>query len=88
MTLNKEELKNKIIYRSAYRGSKEMDILLSNFVKKVINHLDDQELMMLDELINTDDENLFKFNKNLQTTVEIKENKISQLFKNFKLKDI
>ena len=37
MGLNKEELKNKIIYRSSYRGSKEMDILISSFVKSVID---------------------------------------------------
>ena len=38
MSDNKEELKNKIIYRASYRGSKEMDILMSNFVKSIINH--------------------------------------------------
>ena len=31
---NKEILKKQIIYRSTHRGSKEMDILLGNFVKK------------------------------------------------------
>ena len=39
MTLNKEELKNKIIYRSQYRGSKEMDLLMSSFVRSIINDL-------------------------------------------------
>ena len=47
MMLNKEELKNKIIYRSSYRGSKEMDILLSSFVKSVINILNVYELMLI-----------------------------------------
>ena len=36
MSLNKEELIKKIIYRSSYRGSKEMDNLMSSFVKSVI----------------------------------------------------
>ena len=36
MSENKEELKNKIIYRASYRGSKEMDILMSNFVNSLI----------------------------------------------------
>ena len=35
---NKEILKKKIIYRAFHRGSKEMDILLGNFVK---THIDD-----------------------------------------------
>ena len=32
-----ETLKKKIIYRANYRGTKEMDILLSKFVDKYIN---------------------------------------------------
>ena len=51
MTLNKEDLKNKIIYRASYRGTKEMDILLGNYVKKYINTLDDKELFDLNELL-------------------------------------
>ena len=39
MLENKEELKNKIIYRASYRGSKEMDILMTKFVKSIINNL-------------------------------------------------
>ena len=64
MLLNKEELKNKIIYRSLYRGTKEMDLLISSFVKSVINNLNYNDLLLLDDLINIDDENLYKLNKN------------------------
>ena len=39
MSLNKEDLKNKIVYRSSYRGTKEMDIMVSSYVKKIINDL-------------------------------------------------
>ena len=39
-----ELLKKKILYRSEYRGTKEMDLLLSNFVKKYINNFDIEEL--------------------------------------------
>ena len=83
--LNKEELKNKIIYRSSYRGSKEMDILLSSFVKSVINILNVYELKLLNVLVNLDDENLLKLKNNLKTTITIKENKITKLFKEFNL---
>ena len=44
MTSNKEEIKNKIIYRANYRGTKEMDILMSNFVDSVINELNFEQL--------------------------------------------
>ena len=85
MLLNKEELKSKIIYRSSYRGSKEMDILLSSFVKSIINILNDYELKLLDDLVNLDDENLLKLKNNLKTSLSIKENKITKLFKDFNI---
>ena len=39
-----EILKKKLIYRAGYRGTKEMDILLSNFVNKYINTFDENLL--------------------------------------------
>ena len=39
MTLNIDQLKKKIIYRSNYRGTKEMDKLLGSFTKKYIELL-------------------------------------------------
>ena len=85
MSENKEELKNKIIYRASYRGSKEMDILLSSFVKTVINILNEYDLKLLDDLVNLDDENLLKLKNNLKTSLSIKENKITKLFKDFNI---
>ncbi len=64
MTLNKEELKNKIIYRSQYRGSKEMDLLMSSFVKSVINDINISDLLKLNELVNLGDEDLIYLRKN------------------------
>ena len=84
MNLNKEEIKNKILYRATYRGSKEMDILISSFVKSVIDDLKEDELQSLDELINMDDENLLKLNQGLQIDLKIKNNKVFKLFKSFK----
>ena len=65
MLENKEELKNKIIYRASYRGSKEMDILMTNFVKSLINDLDISELNQLNLLVNLDDEKLMKIKNNI-----------------------
>ena len=65
MLLNKEELKNKIIYRASYRGSKEMDILMTNFVKSLINDLDISELNQLNLLVNLDDEKLMNIKNNI-----------------------
>ena len=84
MIINIKDLRNKIIYRANYRGTKEMDKLLGSFVKIYINQLTDDELPFLSDLLNLDDENLYKFNQGLQLTIEIKSNKVTELFKNYK----
>ena len=83
MSLDIDELKKKIIYRSNYRGTKEMDILLSSFVKDVINHLDNDELENLFNLLNIDDYNLYKFKQGIKTEPQINENRISKMFKDY-----
>ena len=85
MTINIDELRKKIIYRSNYRGTKEMDNLLGSFTRKYINSLDKKDLIDLEKLLNIDDTNLYNFYNGFKTDKEIKENKISSLFKNFKL---
>ena len=84
MIFNINELKKKIIYRSTYRGTKEMDALISSFTKQIINDLNGDELINLSNLLDIDDENLYKFNQGLSPTVDIEENKVSKLFKAFK----
>ena len=63
MSQNKEDLKNKIIYRASYRGTKEMDILMTAFVKSFIDKLDVDSLKKLDFFVNMDDETLISFKK-------------------------
>ena len=84
MTFNIDDLKKKIIYRSSYRGSKELDKLLSSFTRSIINELNNDELIDLSSLLELDDENLYKFNQGLRTTVTIKDNKVSKLFRYIK----
>ena len=55
-----ENLKKKLLYRSNYRGTKEMDILLSTFVKFYINKLNRDELIELDSFLNLEDELIYK----------------------------
>ena len=81
---NKEILKKQIIYRSSHRGTKEMDLLLGNFVKKNIGKFTDSELKDLENLIEIEDEILQKwfFDKNNENLVPF--NKISKMLKEFK----
>ncbi len=83
MTINITVLKKKIIYRSTYRGTKEMDSLLRSFIKKYLNILNDEDLVCLSKLMDVDDENLYKFNQGQQTAVKFENNNVSRLFQNF-----
>ena len=83
MVINIKDLKNKIIYRANYRGTKEMDKLLGSFVKIYIDQLLDDDLPLLCDLLDYDDENLYKLNQGLQLTIIIKSNKLTELFKNY-----
>ncbi len=83
MKINIENLKKKIIYRSNYRGTKEMDKLLSTFTKKYINQFNYLELEQLNKLLDIDDNNLYNFYNGLDTDFNFENNKINNLFKSF-----
>ena len=78
-------LRKKILYRSEYRGIKEMELLLSSFVKKHISDFNIVELKQLDDLLNFDDDSLFKWYLNKKVEIKIPNNKVSKLLKNFKI---
>ena len=86
MDINIENLKKRIIYRSQYRGTKEMDKLLSSFVNKFIDKLDTTQLLSLEKFLEIDDENLYKFYNGSETIYKFDDNEISNLFKNYKYK--
>ena len=79
-------LKKKIKYRSEYRGIKEMDLLLGKFVKEYIDTLNYDELLKLYEILEIDDDIIFKWYSNLNHEKSIPKNKISKLLKEFKYK--
>ncbi len=83
MLENKEEIKNKIIYRASYRGSKEMDILMSSFVKSLIDELNLAELKELDLFVNLDDETLMNIKNNILDG-KITKTKLIKIFQKFK----
>ena len=83
---NKLEIfKKKLIYRAAYRGTKEMDILLSSFVNKYIDSFDENQLKELDIFLNFEDETILDYYNNDIVDKKIDKNTISKIFKNFKL---
>ena len=79
-----EQLKKKIIYRSTYRGTKEMDKLLGAFTNTYINQLNERDLLDLQKLLNFEDDDLFNFYRGLNTAIKFEENNVNSLFKKFK----
>ena len=65
-----------------------MDSLLGSFSKKYVNILNEEDLVCLSKLIDIDDDNLYKYNQGLKTSVKINENKVTKLFRNFVYKKI
>ena len=81
---NKEILKKQIIYRSTHRGSKEMDLLLGNFVKRHINEFNDAELRDLQKLLFVEDEVIYKWYFGKDTNIPISNVRVLAMLKKFK----
>ena len=81
-----DTIKRKIKYRSKYRSIKEMDLLLGNFVKKYIDVFDYNELLSLYEILEKNDDDIFKWYTGKKENINIPKNKISDTLKKFKLK--
>ena len=84
MISNIDQFKKKIIYRSNYRGTKEMDKLLGAFTSKYIDKLNYSDLIDLEKLLDIDDNSLYNFYNGLKTDIKFKNNNVNSLFKNFK----
>ena len=83
---NKLEIfKKKLIYRAGYRGTKEMDILLSSFVNRYINDFDEGLLIELEKFLDFEDEIILNFYNFNLVEKKIDQNKISKIFQKFKI---
>ncbi len=80
-----EIYKKKLLYRASYRGTKEMDILLSSFVKKYINIFNLDQLGELERFLSLEDEIILNFYNYNISDKNIEENNISKIFRNFRI---
>ena len=83
---NKLEIfKKRLVYRATYRGTKEMDILLSSFVNKHINTFNEKSLVKLENFLNLSDDQILNYYNNTFTEESISENEVLKLFKNHEI---
>ena len=80
-----ETFKKKLLYRASYRGTKEMDILLSSFVNKYINDFDEKLLAELEKFLDFEDEIILNFYNFNLVEKDIDQNKVSKIFQKFKI---
>jgi antitoxin CptB len=78
-----ENLKKRLIYRSQYRGTREMDKLVGSFVNTYINNFDSEKLNELEKFLTIDDDNLYKFYNNHLDNIEGANKELLRLFKTF-----
>ncbi len=81
MNSYKQNLINKIKFRSLYRGTKEMDLFVKKFVNSMIQNLNLNQLEDLNNLVNLSDDEIIKIS---EEKVMMNENKIVLLLKEFK----
>jgi len=85
MAADIDQIKKMIIYRSNYRGTKEMDKLLGSFVKNYIDKFTIEELKELEKFLDLDDELIYDFYKGKSKNIDFTNKKILNTFINFKL---
>ena len=80
-----ENLKKRLLYRASYRGTKEMDILLSKFVKKNIDKFNITQLKDLEKFLNFDDEIILNYYNSDRKEKNLDKNQVAIIFKEFKI---
>tara|TARA_B100001121_G_scaffold175263_1_gene152823 strand:+ start:9085 stop:9342 length:258 start_codon:yes stop_codon:yes gene_type:complete len=85
MSKKLEIIKRKLLYRASYRGTKEMDILLSSFVKKYIEIFNEDQLKELEIFLKFEDQTILNFYNYNISDESIEKISISKIFKDFKI---
>ena len=57
----KNEFQNRLIYRSWHRGTKELDLILGNFISENIDVMSDDEIKEFEALLNSEDPDIYKW---------------------------
>ena len=81
-----DNFKKRLIYRSQYRGTKEMDKLIGSFVQSNINNFNNFQLKELEKFLEIDDDTLYKFYNGLKYETKINKSEILKLFKDYEYK--
>lgn len=57
----KNEFQNKLIYRSWHRGTKELDLILGNFIEDNISIMNESEIKVYEDLLASEDPEIYNW---------------------------
>ena len=57
----KNEFQNKLIYRSWHRGTKELDLILGNFIEDNITDMKESEIKVYEDLLASEDPEIYNW---------------------------
>ncbi|MEK9993763.1 MAG: succinate dehydrogenase assembly factor 2 [Hydrogenophilales bacterium] len=57
----KNEFQNKLIYRSWHRGTKELDLILGNFIQDNISDMKETEIKVYEDLLASEDPEIYNW---------------------------
>ncbi|WP_420405012.1 succinate dehydrogenase assembly factor 2 [Nisaea sp.] len=80
-----DERRKKLLYRSAYTGTKETDLLLGAFARAKLPELDEAGLDTYEALLEIPDPRLYKWITGQETAPEEYETPVLDMIRNFKL---
>ena len=78
--------RKKLLFRAGHRGTKEMDMLLGNFANKHINLFDEVELELFNQLLDADDDLIYKCLLDKAALPDFMNNRVFQLLKDSAIK--
>ena len=73
--------RKKLLFRAGHRGTKEMDMLLGNFTDKYIKLFDEVELDMLSDLLDCEDDLIYKCLLDKESLPTLIDNRVFHLLK-------
>lgn len=57
----KNEFQNKLIYRSWHRGTKELDLILGNFIQDNISDMNETDIKVYEDLLASEDPEIYNW---------------------------
>ena len=85
MTGELADRRKKLVYRSAYTGTKETDLLLGNFARRHMATLTERQLDTYEALLEIEDPRLYKWITGMEVAPVEYQSDVLDLIRDFKL---